>query len=149
VQAALRADDQDEGFTPLRPLYVLSSDGNLHSIRPSDGEDMAPAKKFVPGGAYASSLNVARDFVYATTSAGCGGAPDGVWALNVNSPSEKAQSLSGEDERRAAQCGCFGRIYGNDLQRLRRRRFLPEAWRSAAERSLLFCTAGERDPDRV
>ncbi|HUS08369.1 MAG TPA: hypothetical protein VMZ52_18845, partial [Bryobacteraceae bacterium] len=58
-----RPADQDEGFTPLRPLYVVSSDGTLHSIRPSDGADMAPARKFVPAGTNVSSLNVAGGFV--------------------------------------------------------------------------------------
>jgi outer membrane protein assembly factor BamB len=109
------ADDQDEGFTPLRPLYVLSSDGNLHSIRPSDGADMAPTRNFIPGSSYASSLNVARDFVYATTSAGCGGAPDGVWALNVNSPSSKANffpaKTSAAPRNVGVSVGSTGTIY--------------------------------------
>ncbi|MDQ6701387.1 MAG: hypothetical protein M3Z36_14505 [Acidobacteriota bacterium] len=47
-QVATVNDDEGEGSTPLRPLYVLSSDGRLHSIRPSDGKDMTDPVKFIP-----------------------------------------------------------------------------------------------------
>jgi hypothetical protein len=85
-------DDEDEDdFTSLLPIYVLSSDGNLHTVRPSDGVETAPPLKFIPANANASSLNLADNSIYTTTSDGCGGASTGVWAIAVNRPDAKAR----------------------------------------------------------
>ncbi len=76
-------NDAYEDPTPPRPLYVLSSDGELHTLRTPNGLDYGPPVKFLPTNARASNLNFGGKSAYTTTSGNCGGAPDGVWALDV------------------------------------------------------------------
>jgi outer membrane protein assembly factor BamB len=82
-------DDAYEDATPPRPLYVLSSDGSLHTLRTTNGQDIGTPVKILPPNARASNLNFAGQSVYTTTSGNCGGAPDGVWAMNVTVPDAK------------------------------------------------------------
>ena len=72
------------GFGAPRPVFTLASDGKLHVLNTSNGEDLAPAVQFVPAGAKASSLTFADGFLYTTTSGKCGGVPDAVWALDLS-----------------------------------------------------------------
>ena len=94
---ASKIQNDDEASTPLRPIYVLSSDGRLHKIRPTDGEDMAPAVPFVAANANASSLNLVGRSIYTTTSGGCGGASNGFWSIDVSSPRPKASFSPSND----------------------------------------------------
>jgi hypothetical protein len=64
-------------------LYTLSSDGMLHSMYVSNGEEPNPALPFVPANANAHGLIVVDGVAYAATSHACGGAPNGVWALDI------------------------------------------------------------------
>lgn len=82
--------DEDEGTTPLRPIYVLASDGRLHALFPSDGKDMTSPVQFVPPDANASSLNLIGSVLYTTTSEGCGGVSNGVRSLELQRPYAKA-----------------------------------------------------------
>ncbi|MEO8126376.1 MAG: PQQ-binding-like beta-propeller repeat protein [Bryobacteraceae bacterium] len=82
-------NDAYEDPTPPRPLYVLTSDGNLHTLRTTNGLDYGPPVKFLAPNARASNLNFAGTAVHTTTSGGCGGVPDGLWALDVTSPDAK------------------------------------------------------------
>ncbi|MEO8026133.1 MAG: PQQ-binding-like beta-propeller repeat protein [Bryobacteraceae bacterium] len=76
-------DDMDGGSTPLRPFYLVSSDGLLHTVRPSDGLEMALIRRFAPAHANLSALSLSGGVLSATTSAGCGGVKDGEWSLDV------------------------------------------------------------------
>lgn len=84
-------NDAYEDPTPPRPLYVLASDGALHTIRTTNGQDTGTPVKFLPANARASNLNFAGKSAYTTTSDGCGGAPNGVWAIDVTVPDAKAR----------------------------------------------------------
>jgi outer membrane protein assembly factor BamB len=64
-------------------LYTLSTDGMLHSMYVSNGEEPQPAIPFLPANADAHGLIVVDNVAYAATSHGCGGAPNGVWALDI------------------------------------------------------------------
>jgi outer membrane protein assembly factor BamB len=66
-------------------LYAISSDGMLHSMYVSNGEEPAPAVKFLPPNANAMGLIVVDNVAYTATSGACGGAPNAVWALDVAS----------------------------------------------------------------
>ena len=71
-------DDEDaDEAGPMRPMYVVASDGRLHRVRVSDGADMTPPSPFPPG-AHASALNFWSGVVYTTTSGGCRDVPEGV-----------------------------------------------------------------------
>jgi outer membrane protein assembly factor BamB len=74
------------GFGAARPIFALSSDGKLHVLNTSTGDDQSPALDFLPAGAKASSLTVSDGAIYTATSGGCGGAPDAVWAIDLSAP---------------------------------------------------------------
>jgi len=66
-------------------VHALSSDGMLHSLYVSNGDEPEPPVPFLPAGANASGLIVVDGMAYAATSQGCGGAANGVWALDLAS----------------------------------------------------------------
>jgi hypothetical protein len=65
--------------------YALTSDGTLQSVYVSNGADSEAPMKFVPANANAQGLIVADNVAYVSTSNGCGGAANGVWALDLAS----------------------------------------------------------------
>jgi outer membrane protein assembly factor BamB len=64
-------------------IYSISSDGMLHSMYVSNGEEPQPAIPFLPANANAQGLIVVDAVAYTATSHACGGAPNAVWALDV------------------------------------------------------------------
>jgi hypothetical protein len=81
------------GFGGPRPAFAISSDGKLHLMNTSTGEDVTTAMSFIPPGAKASSLTVSNGVAYTTTIAGCGGVPAGVWAIDLNGEEPKVSSF--------------------------------------------------------
>jgi outer membrane protein assembly factor BamB len=77
------------GYNPFAArasfLNAISSDGMLHSMYISNGEEPAPPVAFLPANANARGLIVLDNVAYAATSGSCGGAPNGVWALDIAS----------------------------------------------------------------
>jgi hypothetical protein len=51
---------------------------------------MAPPMKFMPPNGKPYSLNLVDNVIYSTTAQGCGGNPNGVYALDLSSPDKKA-----------------------------------------------------------
>jgi outer membrane protein assembly factor BamB len=66
-------------------IYALSSDGMFHQMYVSNGDEPEPAIQFLPAGAYAHGLTIVDEVAYASTSNSCGGAADGLWALDLTS----------------------------------------------------------------
>jgi outer membrane protein assembly factor BamB len=66
-------------------LNAISSDGMLRSMYISNGDEPNPPVAFVPANANAHGLIVVDGIAYAATSGSCGGAPNGLWALDVAS----------------------------------------------------------------
>jgi len=66
-------------------LDAISSDGMFHSMYISNGEEPAPPVAFLPANANAHGLIVLDNVAYAATSGNCGGAPNGLWALDIAS----------------------------------------------------------------
>jgi outer membrane protein assembly factor BamB len=66
-------------------VYAISSDGKLHSVLVSNGADTEPPIDFLPANANAHGLIVIDNVAYAATAKGCGGAPNGLWALDLAS----------------------------------------------------------------
>lgn len=64
-------------------VYALSSDGMFHSMHLANGADYEPPVKFLPPQANASGLIVVDNVAYAVTAGNCGGAANGVWALDL------------------------------------------------------------------
>jgi outer membrane protein assembly factor BamB len=74
---------------PQRPtrgpilIYALASDGRLHTLLLSNGAEYQPPLEFLPPNANANGLIVIDNVAYVVTEGGCGGAPNGVWALDL------------------------------------------------------------------
>ena len=66
-------------------VYALSGAGMLHIMHVSNGADYKPPVKFLPPNANAHGLIVIDNVAYVVTDGGCGGAPNGVWALDIAS----------------------------------------------------------------
>src|SRR5881628_572024 len=62
-------------------LYALSSDGRLHRLNTSTGDDMTQPVSVLPANARAANLNMVDNVIYTVTSQGCNGAPNAVWAI--------------------------------------------------------------------
>ncbi len=65
-------------------VYGVSSDGMLHSMYVSNGEEPAPPLPFLPAHAVARGLIVVDDVAYAAAAGECG-TPSAVWALDLTS----------------------------------------------------------------
>jgi outer membrane protein assembly factor BamB len=83
-QAKLRT-----GFGRLGGMFIVSSDGYLHTLNSSTGEDLLAPVKFVPPNSNVSSLNVVNNVVYAATANNCGGKPNSLYAVDVTSENSK------------------------------------------------------------
>ncbi len=69
-----------------RTVYVLASDGRLHSMNFINGEDMIPPTQFTPPFAKTWSLNLVDQTLYTTTSQGCNGVRSAVYAMDLADP---------------------------------------------------------------
>ncbi len=65
-------------------VFALSSDGLIHVLNQHTGTDIVPAARFIRGNAKAHDLISVANVVYAVTSDGCGGAPNGVWSVSLD-----------------------------------------------------------------
>jgi len=64
-------------------VYAVSSDGAFHSMYLGSGEEPDLPVKFLPANARATGLIIVDDAAYAVTTGNCGGAPNGIWALDI------------------------------------------------------------------
>ena len=87
-------------------VYALSSDGMLHAMHLSNGADYGPPMKFLPPNANANGLIVLDQVAYAATEGNCGGAANGVWALDL--ASKQVATWKG------AVAGSVGASFGGD-----------------------------------
>jgi outer membrane protein assembly factor BamB len=78
---------------PVRSIYVVSSDGNLHRISPTNGEEIEPAMRFLPPNGKPYALNLVDNVLYAILGQGCGGNPNGAYAIDLASPDKKVTSF--------------------------------------------------------
>ena len=96
--------------TSLRRLYVLASDGFLHTIDLANGTDAEPAIQVLPlpyGKPY--GLNLVNNVVYTVTGQGCGGVPNALYAVNL---ADKKVTISSPPQ--AGLWGTAGPAIGSD-----------------------------------
>ena len=67
-----------------RTVYALAGNGELHSINLITGEDITPPVPFGYPNGKAYALNLWNNVIFTTTSQGCAGNPNQVWAININ-----------------------------------------------------------------
>lgn len=75
--------------SPVRGVFVLSSDGSLHELNLANGEDISPPLKFQPPNGKAYSLSMEDGIIYSTTAQHCAGNPNGVYSIDLDSPDKK------------------------------------------------------------
>jgi outer membrane protein assembly factor BamB len=73
-------------------IYVVSSDGVLHALGQSSGIEVEQPSPFLPANARYSDLTGVGDVLYTSTSNGCGGAPNAVWAITLDAAKKTATS---------------------------------------------------------
>ena len=95
------------------PVYVVASDGVLHTLGQFAGKDLLKPVQFLPVNAHASDLIAVDNTVYATTLNGCGGIPNGVWAIDISEPDKTAVSwnTNGGSPAGAPALGSDGTIF--------------------------------------
>src|SRR5579864_4142293 len=64
-------------------VYAIASDGKLHAMNITNGEERMVPIQFVPPFSKNWSLNLADDFLYTNTSQDCNGARSGVHAMDL------------------------------------------------------------------
>ena len=84
-----RRQPQASAASPYTPraqyAYAVSGDGKLHLLYVSNGEEPNPAIDFVPANSNAVGLMVFEGMAYVATVNNCGGTPDGIWAVDLES----------------------------------------------------------------
>lgn len=90
-------------------LYILTSDGKLHTLNYVNGEDRKPPTAFVPPFSKAWSLNLHKGVLYTTISQGCNGVRSAIYAMDVNDPSRPVRSVQSSPSGGA---GIWGRAGG-------------------------------------
>jgi hypothetical protein len=75
-------------------VWAISSGGMVHALNPHIGVDLRAPARLVPAGAKVVGSVLVDNILYAATTDGCGGAANGVWALDVSGdgPSSPARS---------------------------------------------------------
>jgi outer membrane protein assembly factor BamB len=97
-----------------RVVYAASSDGMLHELQVSDGEEVATPVAFLPPNAKAYALNYFDGYIYSTTAQGCGGNKNEVWGINLATKAVKDFEPGGHGGlwgRTGAAVGSDGTVY--------------------------------------
>jgi len=83
--AAAAAAAANPFSTRIQYAFGLTGDGKLHFLYVSNGDEPNPAIQFLPAGAHARGLIVMDGSAYAATVNDCSGAPNGIWAVQLDS----------------------------------------------------------------
>ena len=75
----------------------------VHFLNPHIGEDIQPPVKFLPPNAKVAGLILIDNVLYAATADNCGGAPDGIWALDLGRGKTDHKMGVRRGQRRAAR----------------------------------------------
>jgi len=75
-------------------VWAISSGGMVHALNPHIGADLRSPVRLTPAGAKVVGSVLVDDVIYAATTDGCGGAPNGVWALDVKGDTPTANARS-------------------------------------------------------
>jgi PQQ-like domain len=101
------------GFGRVDPLFVVGGDGFIHNLYVSNGAEIEPPLPFLPPDTKPSALIWVEGIVYATTSGGCGAAPNALWAMDLNVPVKERKTVSWKTGS-ANIAGASGLAFGTD-----------------------------------
>ena len=95
---------------PIRRLYVLASDGYLHTLDlATGGEGDAPIQVLPLPYGKPYGLNLVNDVLYTVTGQGCGGVPNALYAVNL-----RTRKLTVSEPPQAGLWGTAGPAAGSD-----------------------------------
>jgi hypothetical protein len=77
-----------------RTVYALAGDGKIHSLNVADGEDVAPPFQFGYPNGKSYALNLWHNIIFTTTSQGCAGNPNQMWAVDLTDPQKKVMTAN-------------------------------------------------------
>ena len=118
------------GFANANDVFAISSGGMVHVLNVQTGEDLNPPIKFLPAGAKSSARSLVGTTLYAATTDNCGGAANGVYALDLASERQDRDVAGTRRARRSPApsrptFGTDGTLYvatGSRRRRVRQRR---------------------------
>jgi outer membrane protein assembly factor BamB len=87
-------------------IYALASDGMLHSMHLSGGQEYQPPVQFLPQGANANGLIIVNGKAFAVTTNSCSGVANGLWAYDFEA--KQAATWKGD------VVGSAGAAFGGD-----------------------------------
>lgn len=64
-------------------IYAATWDGRLRRVNAADGEDLAPAEKFMPANGKPYALNLVDNVIYTHSAQGCGGNPNMAYSYDL------------------------------------------------------------------
>lgn len=76
-----------------RTVYALAGNGALHAIDLATGEEKSPPIPFGYPNGKAYALNLWNNVIFTTTSQGCAGNPNQMWAIDLNDPEKKVMTF--------------------------------------------------------
>jgi len=77
-----------------RMLYALAGNGALHTIDLATGDETSQPIPFGYPNGKAYALNLWNNVIFTTTSQGCAGNPNQMWAINLNDPQKKVMTFN-------------------------------------------------------
>ena len=92
-------------------VFAISSGGMVHLMNPQVGTDQVPPVKFLPPNAKVVGSILVDNVLYAATTGKCGGAANGVWAVDLVG-ADKA--ISTFDTKGAGVAGAVAPTFGTD-----------------------------------
>src|SRR6185436_15363374 len=86
-------------------VYAISSDGRLHRLNVSTGDDIVQPVQVLPANSRASNLMMVNNTIYAVTSPACNLTQNAVWAIDLTVDPPKASSFALNAEEVAGSAG--------------------------------------------
>ena len=83
---------------PSGVVYAISSDGVLHVMGLQSGKDLQKPAEFMPANARWSDAIAVNTTLYTTTSGKCANAPNGVWAIDLESDAKPVVSWKSNED---------------------------------------------------
>jgi outer membrane protein assembly factor BamB len=78
----------------VRTVYALAGNGELHTINLANGAETAPPIPFGYPNGKAYALNLWNNVIFTTTSQGCAGNPNQMWAIDLKDPQKKVMTFN-------------------------------------------------------
>ena len=92
-------------------VFAISTGGMVHVMNPQIGTDQIPPVNFLPANANVVGSVLVDNVLYAATTGSCGGAANGVWAVDLVSD---AKTVTTYDAKGAVVAGSAPPTFGTD-----------------------------------